>query len=60
MPRSRIYQGIYPWERVAVFKASLVEVYEIYAHTPVSIGLFNHDDVCEPVRVIYFPDETCL
>ena len=48
------------WEWVAILRASFVEVREIYAHPPFSIGLFNHDDVGQPVQVIYFLDEVCL
>ena len=51
---------LWEWEWVAIFRASFVEVHEIYTHPPFSIGLFNHDDVCQPVRVVYFWDEIYL
>ena len=44
----------------AVFGAGLIEVREVYAHPPFSIGLFNHDHVGQPIGVVYFLDEVCL
>ena len=60
VPHSRVYQSIYLWEWIAVLRASLVEVREVYTHPPFTIGLFNHDHVCQPVGVVYFSDEVCL
>ena len=45
---------------VAVLRASLIEVCEIYAHPPFSIGFFNHDHVCQPIGIVHFSDEIRL
>ena len=42
----RIYQGVYPWERIAVFQARLVKVREVNAHSPLSTILSHHDHIC--------------
>ena len=60
MSRGRVYQGIYSWKRVTVLRAGSIEVYEVYAHPPLSIGLFDHNHVCQLVRVVYFSNEICF
>ena len=40
-----------------VFWTCLVEVCIVDANLPLSIGLFDHDDICKPVRIVHFPDE---
>ena len=52
--------GIYPREWTIVFGASLIEVHKVYAHPSFSIGLFNHDEVCQLVGIVHFSDEICL
>ena len=60
MSYGRVYQGIYPWEWVTIFWAGSVEIHEINAHPPFSIGLFNHNHVCQPVGVIHLPNKICI
>ena len=51
---------MYSWEWVAILRVSFVEVREIYAHPPFSVGLLNHDDIYQPIGVVHFSDEICL
>ena len=53
-------QSIYPRKWIAVFQAGFIEVREVYTHPPFSISLFNHDDVRQPIGIVYFSDEICL
>ena len=39
VPRRKIDQGINAWEGEAVFWIGFVEVGEVYAHSPLSVGL---------------------
>ena len=41
----------------AVLQASAIQIYEVDAHSPFPVCLFDHDDVGQPLRVIDFPDE---
>ena len=51
---------IYLREWIVVFRASLIEVLEVYAHLPLSIGLLDHDDICQPIGIVHFSDEICI
>ena len=45
---------------VTVLGAGFVEIHEINAHSPFSIGFLDHDHICQPVGVVYFPNEICM
>ena len=60
MSYSRVYQSIYSREWIAVFGVGLIEIREVYAHPPFSIGLLNHNDICQLIEVIHFSDEIYL
>ena len=57
MSSSWVYQLVNPWQREAIFWASLIQVCEIDAHSPLTVALFYHDHVCQPVWIEDFPDE---
>ena len=60
MSCSRVYQVIYPWEWVIVLGAGSIEIGEINAHPPFSLGLFYHNYICQLVGVVYFSNEICI
>ena len=47
-------------EWIVVFWAWLIQVNEVYAHSPLTVRFFYHDHVGQPFRVVDFSDEICL
>ena len=47
-------------ERVAILGECLVQVGEIYTHSPLAICFFDHDYIGQPLRVVDFPNEICF
>ena len=48
------------WEWVTVLGAGSVEIREINAHPSFFIRLFDHNHICQLVRVVHFPNEICI
>ena len=44
-------------ERKMIFRAGPIDMFEINAHTKGIVLFGNHDDIGEPLRVIYLEDE---
>ena len=57
MARSRIHHSFNPWQRKAVFEASLVETGEVDADPPLIILFLHQDWVGEPFWVVCLPNE---
>ena len=57
--RSRIDSLIYAGERKMVFRADLIEMLEVDAHSERLVLLRNHDDISEPLGVVYLSDKSC-
>ena len=56
----RFYQAIYSWEWVTVLGVGSVEIREINAHSPFSIGLLDYNHICQLVGVVHFPNEISI
>ena len=50
---------IYARERKMIFRAGPVDVLEINAHSERFVLLRNHDDIGEPLGVVYLSDKLC-
>ena len=50
---------IYARERKVIFRAGPVDVLEINAHAKCVVLLGNHDDIGEPLGVVYLSDKIC-
>ena len=46
--------------RVTILGTGSIEVHEIYVHSSLSIGLFDHNHVCQLVRIVYLSNEICF
>ena len=53
-------ESIDVWEWVAVFRARLVQVGEIYADAPFPIFLLYYDRIPQPVRILDFDYRSCF
>ena len=58
LPSSGIHNLIYPWQRETVFWACIIEVGVIDAHPPFAFLFGYHFYICQPIRVLHFPDES--
>jgi hypothetical protein len=52
--------GMLQWERVVILRASLVQICEVYAHSPLAILLRHHHNIGEPIKALHFPDYSCI
>ena len=55
-----IHQLIYSRHKEEIFWASLIHIYEVHTHSPFSILLFHHHNICQPFKVEDFLDSPCL
>lgn len=58
MTGCRIHELVNSREWEAIFRAGMVEVYEINAHSPFSVGLLHHDDDGKPFKIEDFSDKS--
>ena len=58
MTSCRIHKVVNSREREFVFRASMVEVYKINAHSSFLVELLNHDDIGKPLEIEDFSDKT--
>jgi hypothetical protein len=52
IPGSGVDQSINAGKREAIFGAGLIEVGEIYAHSPFAVRFFHQDHIGQPFRVM--------
>ena len=57
---SCIHQLVYSRHRERVFGTSLIEICEIYTHTPLPSLLLHHHRVSQPLRVKHLFNSPCL
>ena len=60
MTYRHIYQLIYPRHRERVFRTSLIEIYKVHTHAPLSCFLFHHYCISQPLRIKHLFDSPCL
>ena len=59
VPGHRVHKLVNPRQREAVLRAGAIQIREVDTHSPFLVGLFYHDDVGQPLRIVDFPNEVC-
>ena len=59
MTRSWVHQLVNAWQRIAIPRASLVQISEVHTHPPFAVSLLDHHHINQPVWVINFSDKFC-
>ena len=56
----RVNNLVYAGQREAVFRASVVKIGIVYAHSPLTTFLWYHHHISQPFEVFDFPDESYI
>ena len=57
MTNFRIHKLVNSREKEVIFRADMVKVYKINAHSPFFIGVLNHGDIGKPFGIEDFSDK---
>ena len=57
VPYRRVHKLVNLGQREVVLRVSTIQICEVNAHSPFPVCLFDHDDVGQPLGIIYFSDE---
>ena len=57
VPSCRVHKLVNPRQREAVHRAGIIQIREVNAHSLFPVYLLYHDDVGQPLRIVYFSDE---
>ena len=57
--RSRVDYLIDVGEREVIFRAGPIDMLEVNAHAELLVLLGDHDDISEPLGVVYLSDKSC-
>ena len=60
MARGRVHQLIDSGKGIAVLRTGLIQLFEVYAHPPLAVCLFDQDNIRNPIRIIDFLNESGL
>lgn len=57
MPQCCVDKLVYSQEQKAIFRTFFIKVDIFYAYVSFSVGLFDHDDISQPIGVSSFSNE---
>lgn len=57
---SVVYQFVYVWHGVRIFRTRSIETHVIFAHFPLPLSLFNYNNIIEAFYVSCFIDEISI
>ena len=60
VPSRGVYQLINLWQRIAVFRVSLVQIREVHTHSPCPVGLLHQNHIGDLFRLLTFSNESCI